>query len=204
MIDTDTLIEVWPPADPVCSVTVVTDPPSGPYSIGFIVNFTCLIHPQLPEEGVTYRWRDYVLYTSPVVANSSLPYATLTIGRGHPHTAKYYCQVYYRNQLLASGNTVITVQCRLYQLWYQNMLLQIILVHLYCVQVCCLQLGQLLSRHCHLASQYPSNCKIHQELPMSTHMVPQWSWELSLDPTSMIITITTVPFHSVVTTRHSL
>ena len=95
-------------------VTVVTDPPSGPHPIGSIVNLTCLIHPQLPEEGVTYQWRDYVLYTSPVVANSSLPHATLIIGRGHPHTARYYCQVYYRNQVLASGSTAITVQGRLH------------------------------------------------------------------------------------------
>ena len=101
-------------ADLVYSVTVVTDPPSGPHPIGSTVNLTCLIHPQLPGEGVTYRWRDYVPYTSPVVANTSLPYATLTIGRGHPHTARYHCQVYYRDQLLASGNTVITVQGRLH------------------------------------------------------------------------------------------
>ena len=99
-------------ADP--EVTVVSDPPNGPYSIGSTVNLTCLIHPQPPGEGVTYQWRDYITYISPVVANSSLPYATLTIGRGHPHTAKYYCQVYYRSQLLASGSTVITVQGRLH------------------------------------------------------------------------------------------
>ena len=93
-------------------VTVVTDPPSGPHLIGSTVNLTCLIHPQPPEEGMTYRWRGYS--QSPSVANSSLPYATLTIGRGHPHTARYYCQVYYKNQVFATGSTVITVQGRLY------------------------------------------------------------------------------------------
>ena len=101
------------------SVTVVTDPPSGPHHIGSTVNLTCLIHPQPPGEGVTYQWRDYVPNTSPVATNSSLPYATLTIGRGHPHTARYYCQVYYRNQVLATGNTVITVQGGLH-LSYKN------------------------------------------------------------------------------------
>ena len=103
---------MWLHADLV--VTVVSDPPSGPHPIGSTVNLTCLIHPQLPGEGVTYQWRDYLQYTSPVVANSSLPYATLTIGRGHPHTARYYCQVYYKNQVFATGSTVITVQGRLY------------------------------------------------------------------------------------------
>ena len=99
-------------------MTVVTDPPSGPHPIGSTVNLTCLIHPQPPEDRLTYRWRDYVPYTSPVVANSSLPYAILTINGGHPHTARYHCRVYYKNQLLASGSTVITVQGRL--LKYQS------------------------------------------------------------------------------------
>ena len=99
-------------ADLVYSVTVVTDPPSGPHPIGSTVNLTCLIHPQPPGGGVTYQWRGDG--QSPVVANSSLPYATLTIRRGHAHTERYYCLVYYRNQLLASGNTVITVQGKLH------------------------------------------------------------------------------------------
>ena len=103
-------------ADTVYTVTVVTDPSSGPHSIGSTVNFTCLVHPQIPGEGVTYQWRGYVPNTSPVVANSSLPYATLTIGVGHPHTARYHCQVYYRGDMLATGNTVITVQGRLHYL----------------------------------------------------------------------------------------
>ena len=95
------------------SVTVVTDPPSGPHLIGSTVNLTCLIHPQPPGEGMTYWWRGYS--QSPSVANYSLPYATLTIGRGHPHTARYYCRVYYKNQVFATGSTVITVQGRLHQ-----------------------------------------------------------------------------------------
>ena len=103
------------------SVTVVTDPPSGPHAIESTVNFTCLIHPQPPGEGVTYQWGSYS--QSPVVANNSLPYATLTILGRHPHTARYNCQVYYRNQLLATGSTVITVQGRLV---YEIMLLDII------------------------------------------------------------------------------
>ena len=94
--------------DTVYSVTVVTDPPSGPHTIESTVNLTCLVHPQLPGEGLTYRWRSYV--QSPVAANSSLPYATLSIGRRHPHTARYHCQLYYRGQLLTSGSTVITVK----------------------------------------------------------------------------------------------
>ena len=92
------------------TVTVVTDPPSGPHLIGSTVNLTRLIHPQPPEGGITYRWRDYIVNTSVVVANSSLPTATLTIGTGHPHTAQYHCQVYNRNVLLTTGSTVITVQ----------------------------------------------------------------------------------------------
>ena len=99
--------------DPVYLVTVVTDPPSGPHPIGSTVNLTCLIHPQPPGGRSTYQWRDYLQYTYLAVANSSLSYAILSITNGHPHTARYYCQVYHRNQLLASGSTVITVQCRL-------------------------------------------------------------------------------------------
>ena len=98
------------------TVTVVTHPPNGPHLIGSTVNLTCHVQPQPLEEEVTYRWRDYVPYTYPVVANSSLPYATLTIGIGHPHTARYYCQVYYRNVLLATGSTVISVQ----GIWLHN------------------------------------------------------------------------------------
>ena len=102
-------------ADTVYTASVVTDPPSGPHLIGSTVNLTCLIQPQPPEEEVTYQWNDNFVYTSPVVANSSLPYATTSIGIGHPHTARYYCQVYYRNILLASGSTVITVQGKLHE-----------------------------------------------------------------------------------------
>ena len=89
-------------------MTVITDPSIGPHLLGSTVNLTCLVHPQ--RFGVTYRWRSYVQYTTPFAANSSLPYSTLTIGIGHPHTARYHCQVYYRGQLLATGNTVITVK----------------------------------------------------------------------------------------------
>ena len=96
-------------------VTVVTDPPNGPYLMGSTVNLTCLIHPQPPGKRLTYQWREYFPYTYQLsVANSNLPYATLTIMRNHPHTARYYCQVYYKNQLLASGGTFITVQGRLH------------------------------------------------------------------------------------------
>ena len=129
--------------DPVYSVTVITDPPSGPHFIGSTVNFTCLIHPQPPEEGVTYHWTGYS--QSPSVANTSLPYATLTIGRGHPHTARYYCRVYYRNQVFATGSIVITVQGRLHNLLPITLLRIVISYCTACVQVCCLQLDQLLS-----------------------------------------------------------
>jgi len=101
-------------ADTVYTVTVVTDPPRGPHPIGSTVNLTCLVNPQLSEEEVTYQWKDYIQYTSPVVANSSLPYATLTIGTGHPNTASYFCQVYYNGVLFATGRTVITVQGKLH------------------------------------------------------------------------------------------
>jgi len=57
------------------TVTVVTDPPRGPHLIGSTVNLTCLVHPKLPEEEVAYQWKDYIQYTFPVFANSSLPYA---------------------------------------------------------------------------------------------------------------------------------
>ena len=96
--------------DAVYTVTVVTDPPSGPHLIGSTVNLTRLIHPQPPEGDIAYQWRDYLQYLSPVVANSSLPTATLTIGTGHPHTARHHCQVYYRNMLLTTGSTVINVR----------------------------------------------------------------------------------------------
>ena len=117
------------------SVTVVTDPPSGPHSIESTVNFTCLIHPQPPGEGVTYHWSGYS--QSPVVTNSSLPYATLSIGARHPHTARYYCQVYYRNQLFATGSTVITVQGRLV---YEIILLDIIISVLCITSILCVGL----------------------------------------------------------------
>jgi len=96
--------------DTVYTVTVFTDPPRGPHTLGSTVNLTCQVHPQPPMEEVTYQWRDYIHNTSPVVANSSLRYATLSIGTGHPQTGKYFCHVYYRNQLLATGSTVIIVQ----------------------------------------------------------------------------------------------
>ena len=98
-------------ADLVYSVTVVTNPSSGPHPIESTVNLTCLLHPQPPAEGVTYQWPGYS--QSPVVANHSLPYATLTIRIDHPHSAGYHCWVYYRNQLFASGSTIITVQSKL-------------------------------------------------------------------------------------------
>ena len=117
--------------DTVYSVTVVTDPPSGQHTIESTVNLTCLVHPQLPGEGVTYRWRSYV--QSPVAANSSLPHATLYIGRGHPHTARYHCQLYYRGQLLTSGSTVITVKGERDLSQLSRFSVHMIQPHLYCV-----------------------------------------------------------------------
>ena len=172
--------------DRVYSATVITDPPSGPHLIGSTVNLTCLIHPQPPEEGVTYRWRDYIQYTSPAVANFSLPYATLTIGTGHPQTARYFCQVYYRNMLLVTGHTVLTVQGKLHDCWqYMQTMIQVqphqqlFITYHFCVcrfavsnwtNFCVLYTP----RNGHLASERHINNNLHQGLPASPHMVLQW------------------------------
>ena len=92
-------------------ITVTTDPPNGPFTIGSTVALYCHSNPPLPP-GVTYTWRaaldSSTLYSdSPQASNASV-----TIGLNHPSIGHYYCVVNSGTSTLGVGKADISVQSR--------------------------------------------------------------------------------------------
>ena len=78
----------------VCSssyrvVTITTDPPKGPYSLGATVKLQCRVTPPPPERAI-YFWSDSIPSTT---SSSTQPNLTLTIPAHHPSHGYYYCTV---------------------------------------------------------------------------------------------------------------
>ena len=93
-------------APPYHEVTITTDPPEGPYSLGSTVILQCSVTPQ-PPEGVGYSWTDSI---SSTYLSSTQPNLTLTIPAHHPSHGHYYCTVYNRSLVLGVGSTTISVR----------------------------------------------------------------------------------------------
>ena len=92
-------------------VTVTTDPPNGPFTIGSTVALYCHSNPPLPP-GVTYTWRA-ALYSSTLYSDSpQASNATVTIGLNHPSIGHYYCVVNSGTSTLGVGKADISVQSK--------------------------------------------------------------------------------------------
>ena len=92
-------------------VTVTTDPPNGPFTIGSTVALYCHSNPSLPP-GVTYTWRA-ALYSSTLYSDSpQASNATVTIGLSHPSIGHYYCVVNSGTFTLGVGKADISVQSK--------------------------------------------------------------------------------------------
>ena len=135
-----------------------------------------------------YWQRGYLQYISLAVANSSLPYATLSIMRDHPHTASYHCRVYkvdcnfYISLRYATPNSIAT-------------------------SVLCVGL---LSPIGPTTVQYSTSDTVILRVNITPTATFTYLWaltwyynEVAPGPVTMIITITIVPFHWVVATQHS-
>ena len=70
-------------------VTITTDPPKGPHSLGATVILQCRVTPRLPE-GAIYSWTDSIQST---ILSSAQPNLTLTIPAHHSSQEDYHCTV---------------------------------------------------------------------------------------------------------------
>ena len=100
-------------APPYREVTITTDPPKGPHSLGATVILQCSVTP-LPPEGVTYSWFASIPSTT---LSSTRPNLTLTIPAYHPSQGHYYCTVYNGNSVLGVGSTTVSVRGELDKTW---------------------------------------------------------------------------------------
>ena len=96
-------------APPYRVVTITTDPPKGPHSLGTTVKLQCRVTPP-PPEGAIYSWTDSIPSTS---LSSAQPNLTLTIPVHHPSQGDYYCTVYNGSSVLGVGSTTLTVRSEL-------------------------------------------------------------------------------------------
>ena len=90
-------------------ITVVTDPPSGPFLIGNRITFTCHVYP-IPPEPVTYSWH--------AMKDASGP-TTLSSGQNATHyTPSYYrdlhfswffCKVFSNESLIGVGRKLVEI-----------------------------------------------------------------------------------------------
>ena len=90
-------------------VTITTDLPEGPYSLGATVILQCRVTPPSPE-GTIYSWTDSIPST---YLSSTRPNLTLTIPVHHPGQGHYYCTVYNGSSVLGIGSTTIAVRSEL-------------------------------------------------------------------------------------------
>ena len=101
------LLQCLPHAAPLYhEVTITTDPPEGPHTLGSTVILQSRVTPP-PPEGVTYRWTDSISSTT---LSSIRPNQTLTIPAHHPSQGHYYCTVYNGSLVLGVGSTTIRVR----------------------------------------------------------------------------------------------
>ena len=83
---------------PYHEVTITTDPPKGPLSLGITVILQCRVTQPLPE-GAIYSWTDSIPST---ILSSAQPNLTLTILAHHPSQGDYYCTVVGHSTLLST------------------------------------------------------------------------------------------------------
>ena len=88
-------------------VTVITDPPSGPFLIESQINFTCHVHP-MPPEPVTYSWHAVKDANGPTTL-SSQKNTLYTPYYQDLHFSWFFCKVFSNESLIGVGRRLIEI-----------------------------------------------------------------------------------------------
>ena len=88
-------------------VTVITDPPHGPFLIGNRINFTCHAYP-MPPEPVTYSWHAVKRASgpSPLSRQSTTRY---TPSYRDLHFSWFLCKVFSNESLIGVGRRLVEI-----------------------------------------------------------------------------------------------
>ena len=88
-------------------VTVITDPPHGPFLIGNRINFTCHVYP-MPPEPVTYSWHAISRY-GPTTLRPRQKTTQYTPYYGDLHFSWFFCKVFSNETLIGVGRRLVEI-----------------------------------------------------------------------------------------------
>ena len=88
-------------------VTVITDPPSGPFLIRNQINFTCYVHP-MPPEPVTYSWHAVKDANGPTTL-SRQKNTLYTPFHRDLHFSWFFCKVFSNESLTGIGRRLVEI-----------------------------------------------------------------------------------------------
>ena len=95
------------------TVTVITDPPSGPFLAGNRIDFTCHISP-LPPEPVTYSWHAMTnAYGPTTLSGQNTTHYTPSIYRDL-HFCWFFCKVFSNETLISVGRRLVEIHGKKY------------------------------------------------------------------------------------------
>ena len=90
------------------TVTVITDPPSGPFLTGNRINFTCHVYP-LPSEPVTYSWHAMTNANGPnTLSGQKTTQYTPSYWRDL-HYSWFFCKVFSNETLISVGRRLVEI-----------------------------------------------------------------------------------------------
>ena len=87
-------------------VTVITDPPHGPFLIDNRIDFTCHVHP-MPPEPVTYSWHAVIDASGPSTLSGQN--TTFTPYEWHLHFSWFLCKVFSNETLIGVGRRLVEI-----------------------------------------------------------------------------------------------
>ena len=92
-------------------VTVITDPPSGPFQIGNRISFTCHVYP-MPSEPVTYRWHAVKdTYGSTTLSGHNTTHYTPY--ESDLHFSWFFCKVFSNESIVGVGRRQVEIHGKL-------------------------------------------------------------------------------------------
>ena len=89
------------------AVTVITDPPSGPFLIRNRITFTCHVYP-MPPEPITYSWHAMRDARGPTTLSGQNT-THYTPYESDPHFSWFFCKVFSNESLIGIGRRLVEI-----------------------------------------------------------------------------------------------
>ena len=95
------------------TITVIIDPPSGPFLAGNRIDFTCHVDP-LPPEPVTYSWHAMTNGYGPItLSGQNTTHYTPSVYRDL-HFSWFFCKVFSNETLISIGRRLVEIHGKKY------------------------------------------------------------------------------------------